>query len=88
MDKLLAFVSAQCTPVVDVPDTVQARMVITLCEKLLRDMRQEVFASPVLDKIMLFCLVWGIGGRLDQVRPKGFAHACLGIVWYTQTRRK
>ena len=66
MEKLVAFISSQCTPVLGVPEVVQCRMVLVLCEKMGREMRQETTAL-FLEKVFLFCLAWGLGGSLDQV---------------------
>jgi hypothetical protein len=66
MEKILVFVSTQCAPVLGVPEIVQCRMVLALCEKMRRDMRQES-TGVFLDKMFLFCLAWGLGGLLEQV---------------------
>ncbi len=69
LDKALVFVTAQCAPVVDVPDVAQAKMVLLLCDKMLRDTRQEVVSAALMERIFVFSVMWGIGGALDSVSP-------------------
>lgn len=65
MTPAIAFVAQNCNSALEVPVNVIPRIVTTLWETVSLQIRPENLAGPLIEKLFIFCISWGVGGRLD-----------------------
>ena len=61
----LAFVFNNCTSALDIPLNMVPRIVTTLFESVSLQIRPENLSGTLVEKLFIFCISWGVGGRLD-----------------------